>query len=68
MPFLAGNFRHDLLRQDIQRMLGNMYLIQFIALDCGQHGAAFHQIIPGQGKQASLGNGVEAMAGTAYAL
>ena len=68
MPFAAGNLGDDLLRQHIQRLLGNGDTVQFVPLYRRQHGRAFHQIVARQRKQASFRNSAQLVAGTPHPL
>ena len=68
LPFPAGRFGNELLCQHVQVAPGYPEPVQFIAPDRVKQRYAFHQFVPGQGKQAALGNIPQAMAGASDPL
>ncbi len=66
--FLIGNLGHDLLRQDIERLLGHDDAVEFAAAHGVEDGGAFDQVVARQGKQAALGRAADKVSRTPDAL
>ena len=58
----------NLLREDVQRFLGNFEPIQFAVADALKRGHAFHQFIARERKQSALGQAAARCSGAAHAL
>ena len=68
VPFLAGDFGHDLLREHVERLRRLDQRVEFAAAHAVEQGGAFHQVVARGGKQARLGRAVHRVAGAARAL
>src|SRR5690606_24417034 len=51
----TAELRDDLLGEDVERLVGDDQLVELTTPDTVNQCGAFHQIIPGQGKQYALG-------------
>ena len=68
MPVLGGASGHDLLRENVQRSLGNFDAIEISVTDRANQRGAFDQFIARGGEQAALGNRAAPVAGASDAL
>ena len=60
--------RHDLLRQDVERRIGNQDAVEFAVLDGADERGAFEQFVARGDEQASLGNRAAPVPGASDAL
>ena len=68
IPLLAGDRGDDLLRQDVQRRIGNVDAIESPFADGAHERGTFHQFFAGEREQSSLRHGAERVTGPADAL
>ena len=67
-PLARRALGDDLLRQDVERGLGDRNLVQVTARRGRQQRAPFHQVVAAEREQAALGRGSHGVAGAADAL
>ena len=67
-PFLRGTRRHDLLRQHVERRVGNDEAVEIAVPDRAHQRRALDQVVARGGEEASLGNRAAPVAGAADAL
>ena len=68
VPILQRDFGGDLLREHVERFLGNDQMIEFFAPNCIQQRSTFDQIVAGLRKQTPLGQRADGVAGASHAL
>ena len=67
-PLAACHFGHDLLRQDVQRLVGNDETIELAAANAVEQSRAFDQLVARQRKQSPLGRTSDRMTGPTHPL
>ena len=67
-PLLARHRGHDLLGEDVERLLGDQEAVEPTLADGAQQRRAFDQVVARQREQTALGNGLEVVAGAAHPL
>ena len=67
-PFARGDFGDDLLRQDVERLLGEREAIELAAADAVEQRCAFDELVARQREEAAFGRAVDGVAGAADAL
>src|SRR4051794_24444756 len=67
-PVFGGAHGDDLLRQNIERSLGDDQLVEFPLIDSAQSRGDFDQLVASSGEQAAFGNRTAPVAGASYTL
>ena len=68
VPLARRHFRHDLLRQHVQRRGRHDQRVELAAPHAIQQGRAFQQLVAGGRQQPALGHATDLVAGTAHPL
>ncbi len=68
VPILASAHGDDLLRQDVERRVGNVQDIEIALADGADGGGAFQQVVARSGEEAAFGDGSTPVTGAAHAL
>ena len=68
VPILAGAHGNDLLRQDVERRVGNVQDIEIALANGANGGGAFQQVVARGGEEAAFGDGSTPVTGAAHAL
>ena len=67
-PFARRHLRHDLLRQNIERLVWHGQIVKLASPDAVEQRGALNQFIPRQREQATFGSASNCMTGPAHAL
>ena len=67
-PFARADLGHDLLRQHVERLLGDREPVELAAADAVEQRRALDELVARQRKQPALGRAVDRVAGAADAL